>query len=183
MSQQIGYIRVSTVDQNSDRQLSSIKLDKVFEEKVSASTINRPQWIECKSYARQGDVLHIHSLDRVCRSGANDAVNIVEELTAKGVSVFFIKKACALIVQCQQCKKAYLVLLGSVAQMERDLIKERQAEGIAAAKAKGKRLGRPATSVTKAQVVELKSMGLGATEISKQLEIGRATVYKILKSA
>lgn len=183
MSQQIGYIRVSTVDQNTDRQLSSIKLDKVFEEKVSASTINRPQWIECKSYARQGDVLHIHSLDRVCRSGANDAVNIVAELTSKGVSVIFHKEGMRFDSSMSAVQKGLLGILASVAQMERDLIKERQAEGIAAAKAKGKRLGRPATSVTKSQIVGLKSKGLGATEISKQLEIGRATVYKILKSA
>ena len=86
ISQWIGY-KGSTAQQNTERQLASIKLDKTFEEKVSASTINRPQWIACKSYVWQGAVLHIHSLDRVCRSGANDAVNIVEKLTAKGVMV------------------------------------------------------------------------------------------------
>jgi DNA invertase Pin-like site-specific DNA recombinase len=183
MSQQIGYIRVSTVSQNTERQLANIKLDRTFEEKVSASTINRPQWIECKNYVRQGDVLHIHSLDRVCRSGANDAVNIVEELTAKGASVVFHKEGMRFDSSMSAVQKGLLGILASVAQMERDLIKERQAEGIAAAKAKGKRLGRPKTTVTIEQVLELKEKGLGATEISKQLEIGRATVYKILKSA
>jgi DNA invertase Pin-like site-specific DNA recombinase len=183
MSQQIGYIRVSTVSQNLDRQLAGIQLDKVFEEKVSASTINRPQWIECKSYVRQGDVLHIHSLDRVCRSGANDAVNIVEELTAKGVSVVFHKEGMRFDSSMSAVQKGLLGILASVAQMDRDLIKERQAEGISAAKRKGKKFGRPSTSVSKQQIEQLKEKGLGATEISKQLEIGRATVYKILRSA
>lgn len=183
MSQQVGYIRVSTAQQNNERQLAGLSLDKLFEEKASASTMKRPQWLECLSYVRQGDVLHIHSLDRVCRSGANDAVTIVEELTANGVSVVFHKEGMRFDSTMSAVQKGLLGILASVAQMERELIKERQAEGIAAARAKGKKLGRPTTSVTKAQVVELKSKGLGATAISKQLEIGRATVYKILKSA
>ena len=90
--QQVGYIRVSTIDQNTARQLVDVELDRIFEEKVSAKNISRPELQACLDYVRSGDTLHIHSLDRVCRSGASDALQIVDEMTAKGVSVFFHKE-------------------------------------------------------------------------------------------
>lgn len=180
MGQQVGYIRVSTTEQNTDRQLVGVQLDKTFEEKCSAATINRPAWAECMNYVRQGDTLHIHSLDRVCRSGAGDAVSIVEALIEKQVSVKFHKEGLEFYGKITAAQKGVLGILASVAQMERELIKERQAEGIAAAKAKGKSFGRPKTKVTLEQINELKEQGISMTDIAKQLGCGRATLYKIL---
>ena len=88
---QIGYIRVSTIDQNTDRQLHGITLDKVFEDKCSGKDANRPQLKECLSYLRDGDTLHIHSIDRLARS-LRDLLNIVEELLGRGVKIIFHKE-------------------------------------------------------------------------------------------
>jgi len=177
----VGYIRVSTVEQNTDRQLNAVPLDKIFEEKVSAKTIDRPVWAECVSYLRDGDILHIHSLDRVCRSGAGDAVQIVEELNARNVGVVFHKEGMTFNGTMSAAQKGILSILASVAQMERELIKERQVEGIAAAKAKGKSFGRPRASIDLAEVGRLKLQGLPMNEIAKRLNVGVASIYRELK--
>lgn len=176
----IGYIRVSTVEQNTDRQLIGRELDKVFTEKCSASTIKRPVWIQCVDYLREGDTLVIHSLDRVCRSGAGDAVAIVEQLNAKGVGIEFIKEGLTFHGSMTAAQKGVLGILASVAQMERELIRERQQEGIAAAQAKGKVFGRPKATVTKEQILSLLDKGNSKATVAKQLNIGRATLYRIL---
>jgi DNA invertase Pin-like site-specific DNA recombinase len=162
----VGYIRVSTVEQNTDRQLNSTSLDKVFEEKVSAKTIDRPVWAECVSYLRDGDTLHIHSLDRVCRSGAG---------------VVFHKEGMTFSGTMSAAQKGILSILASVAQMERELIKERQAEGIAAAKAKGKPFGRPKTTINLDEVDTLKQQGLSMEKIATRLNVGVASIYRELK--
>lgn len=177
----VGYIRVSTVEQNTDRQLNSTSLDKIFEEKISAKTIDRPVWAECMSYLRGGDVLHIHSLDRVCRSGAGDAVQIVEELTARNVGVVFHKEGMTFNGTMSAAQKGILSILASVAQMERELIKERQAEGIAAAKAKGKPFGRPKATIDLDEVDILKQQGLSMEKIAIRLNVGVASIYRELK--
>lgn len=177
----VGYIRVSTLEQNTDRQLNAVSLDKIYEEKVSAKTINRPVWAECVSYLRDGDTLHIHSLDRVCRSGAGDAVQIVEELNARNVGVVFHKEGMAFNGTMSAAQKGILSILASVAQMERELIKERQAEGIAAAKAKGKPFGRPRADIDLVEVEALKLQGLPMNEIAKRLNVGVASIYRELK--
>ncbi|WP_338154348.1 recombinase family protein [Vibrio harveyi] len=178
--QSIGYIRVSTVGQNTDRQLADIELDKTFEEKVSAKTTDRPALASCMDYCRTGDTLHIHSLDRVCRSGAGDAVAIVETMTSKGVGVVFHKEGMTFNGCMTAAQKGILSILASVAQMERELIRERQAEGIAAAKASGKHMGRPKAEVTKQDILSLKDKGLSMSSIAKKLGIGRATAYRLL---
>jgi DNA invertase Pin-like site-specific DNA recombinase len=177
----VGYIRVSTLEQNTDRQLNTVSLDKIYEEKVSAKTINRPVWAECVSYLRDGDTLHIHSLDRVCRSGAGDAVQIVEELNARNVGVVFHKEGMTFNGTMSAAQKGILSILASVALMERELIKERQAEGIAAAKAKGKQFGRPRADIDLAEVEALKLQGLPMNEIAKRLNVGVASIYRELK--
>ncbi|WP_454441794.1 recombinase family protein [Vibrio bathopelagicus] len=176
----IGYKRVSTTDQNTDRQLVDIQLDKVFEEYCSASTIDRPVWSECLNYLREGDKLYIHSLDRVCRSGAGDAVAIVEQLTSKQVAVEFVKEGLSFSSKMSAAQKGVLGILASVAQMERELIKERQREGIEAAKAKGKKFGRP-SKATSEQVIELRKT-LSIAQTAKQLGISPATVNRLQKA-
>lgn len=135
----IGYIRFSMVELYSDRQLADIHLDKVFEEKLSAKTVERPEFQACLDYCQNGDVLHIHSLDRVCRSGVSDAVKIVEAMTVKGVSVQFHKEGMWFDGQMSAEQEGVLSILASVAQIERELIKESQAEDTAAGKHMGRR--------------------------------------------
>jgi DNA invertase Pin-like site-specific DNA recombinase len=179
----IAYIRVSTIEQNTDRQtFQDFQIDKVFEEKASASNIKRPILNECVNYLREGDTLHIHSLDRVCRSGAGDAVKLVEQLNAKGVGVVFHKEGMSFNGSMTAAQKGVLSILASVAEMERGLIKERQAEGIAAAKAKGKHMGRPSIKVSKEQIEELLAQGLTVKAGAEQLKVGTSTVYKIKAS-
>ena len=89
--QQIGYIRVSTVTQNTDRQLHGIELDKVFEDKCSGKDTNRPKLTECLAYLRDGDTLHCHSIDRLARS-LRDLLNIGEDLLGRGVKIVFHKE-------------------------------------------------------------------------------------------
>ncbi|MEZ9142335.1 MULTISPECIES: recombinase family protein [unclassified Shewanella] len=176
----IAYIRVSTIEQNTDRQtFPNIEIDKVFEEKASASNIKRPKLDECINYLREGDILHIHSLDRVCRSGAGDAVKLVEHLSSKGVGIQFHKEGMSFYGSMTAAQKGVLSILASVAEMERGLIRERQAEGIAAAKAKGKHMGRPSIKVSKEQIEELLAQGLTVKAVAEQLKIGTSTVYKI----
>ena len=178
----IGYIRVSTTDQNTDRQLAGLTLDKVFEEKVSASTMNRPELTACLEFLREGDTLHIHSLDRVCRSGAGDAVKLVKELNSQGIKVHFHKEQMLFGGKMSAVQQGMLSILASVAEMERNLIKERQAEGIAAARAAGKHLGRPKTTVTKADINALLEQGIKKAEAARQLNISRNKLYEILRS-
>ena len=87
----IGYIRVSTVDQNTERQLADVQLDKVFEDKVSGSTIDRPQLKACLDYLRDGDDLWVHSIDRLARN-LQDLLNIIALLGEKGVTLHFKKE-------------------------------------------------------------------------------------------
>lgn len=178
---QVGYVRVSTVEQNTDRQLVGVQLDKMFEEKISGKSIDRPQLQAALNYVRAGDTLHIHSLDRVCRSGAGDAVQLVEKLISEGVTVHFHKEGMVFNSEITAAQRGVLGILASVAQMERELIRERQLEGIAAAKAAGKQFGRPKSEVTKGDVLELKAKGVPMTTIAKRLGVGRATVYRLLE--
>lgn len=178
---QVGYIRVSSVDQNTARQLDGVSLDKVYEEKASASTIDRPVFQACLQYLREGDVLHIHSLDRVCRSGAGDAVSLVESLIGRGVGVVFHKEGMRFDAALSAVQKGLLSILASVAQMERELIKERQREGIAAAKARGKPMGRPRVEVNAEHYSQLKAQALSAGVIAKELGVSRASLYRWLE--
>lgn len=179
----VGYIRVSTVEQSTDRQLVGVSLDKTFEEKVSAKTTDRPQLKACLDYVREGDTLHVHSLDRICRSGAGDAVTLVEQMNSKGVSVQFHKEGMRFDGSMGAAQKGVLSILAAVAQMERELTRERQAEGIAAAKASGKHIGRPKANVTDGDIKQLLEMGRSKSQAAKELGIGRATLYRLLKNS
>lgn len=182
MGQQVGYIRVSSASQNTARQLQGVTLDRTFEERLSAKSIDRPVLEECLSYIRQGDTLHIHSLDRVCRSGAGDAVKLVEELTAKGVTVHFHKEGMVFNGSgMSAAQKGVLGILAAVAQMERELINERRIEGVQAARNAGKTFGRPKTEVTKDQIETLVAAGGKPKDNWEALGIGKATYYRVLK--
>ena len=139
--QQIGYRRVSTLDQNSARQLDGVELDEAFEDKASGKDTDRPQFQACIKHCRKGDTLHIHSMDRAARN-LDDLRRVVKELTGKGVVVKFHKEGLTFTGEDSPMANLLLSMLGAVAEFERALILERQREGIAVAKAKGVYKGR-----------------------------------------
>ena len=183
--QNIGYIRVSTVDQNTERQLDAMKLDKKFIDKCSGKSTDRPQLKECLDYLREGDTLHIHSIDRLARN-LQDLQSIIEGLNARQVTVKFEKEG--LTFGCgknSDMQRFQLQILGAVAQFERAMILERQREGIAIAKQAGKYKGRK-PSLSAEQIEQAKAMvaeGKNKSEIARLLGVSRTTLYAVLKEA
>lgn len=149
----VGYIRVSSYGQNTDRQLADVELDQVFEEKASAKDAKRPVLQDCLRYLREGDTLHVHSMDRLARN-LFDLQKLVSDLTEQGVVVQFHKEHLTFTGDKNPMATLLLQVMGAIAQFERALIKERQREGIAAAKAKGKRVGAK-PKLTNEQVAEI----------------------------
>ena len=175
----IGYRRVSSEEQNLDRQELS-DCEKVFEEKASAGKgSDRPALDALLDFAREGDEVVVHSIDRLARDLA-DLQRLLEHLNGKGVRVTFLAEHLSFSASSEDpFARLQLQLLGAFAQFERAIIRKRQAEGIAKAKAKGVYRGRQ-PSIAPTQVKELHRAGLGATAIAKQLGIGRASVYRLL---
>jgi len=139
--QRIGYKRVSTIDQNTARQLFEIHIDKSFEDKASGKDTQRPQLQCALEYCREGDTLVVHSMDRLARSLV-DMRKLVKDLTTRGVTVEFVKEGLRFTGDDSPMAILLLSLLGAVAEFERALILERQREGIAIAKTAGKYKGR-----------------------------------------
>ncbi len=179
MMSKIGYARVSTTDQDLDVQLAALKAagcDIVRSEKVSGtSTTGRDELKTILSFIRGGDELVVTRIDRLARS-IGDLQDIVRTLKAKGASLRATEQP---IDTSTAAGKAFLDMLGVFAEFETSLRRERQMEGIVAAKAKGVYKGRPA-SIDAEKVGALKAEGLGPSAIAKQLGIGRASVYRHL---
>ena len=177
----VGYMRVSSVDQSLDRQLDGIKLDRVYEEKISGKDRERPQLKECLSFLREGDVLHVHSMDRLSRN-LKDLLNIVSELVGKNVSVKFETENLEFAGKDNPMGYLMLSVFGAVNQFEIANLKIRQREGIAKAKARGQQFGRK--SLKPKLVKELRSRkesGQPVIDIAVAMNIGTSTVYKYLK--
>ena len=180
----VGYIRVSSYGQNTDRQLTGLELDQVFEEKASAKDTKRPVLQECLRYLRKGDTLHVHSMDRLARN-LFDLQKLVGELTGRGVVVQFHKESLNFSGDENPMATLLLQVMGAIAQFERSLIKERQREGIAAAKAKGKQVGAKPKLTTK-QVAEISDRianGAFKSDLAKEYGVSRQTLYSSLKTA
>ncbi len=183
--QHVGYIRVSSIDQNTIRQLDGISLNKTFTEKLSGKDTQRPILQECLSYIRQGDTLHVHSIDRLARN-AKDLLNLVEQILAKGATVSFNKNNLVFSPDTKDhMAKLQLTMLAAFAEFERELIRERQLEGIAIAKANGKYKGK--RKITNEVLEEAKARtdkGEPLSRVAKDLNISRETLYKYgIKSA
>ncbi len=181
--QRVGYIRVSSIGQNSERQLADVKVDKIFEEKVSAKNRNRPVLLKCLEYLREGDQLHIHSIDRLARNLV-DLQDIITQLNKKGVSVHFHKEGLDFTGNDNPMNRLMLQMMGAFAEFERNLIRERQAEGIAGAKKRGVKFGKT-PALTPEQIEEVKAMvadRYSKTEIAKKFGVSRQTIYNVLKS-
>lgn len=132
----VGYIRVSTAQQNTERQLAGVELDKVFTDKLSGKNTERPGLAALLDYVREGDTVHVHELSRLGRSTA-DMLALIEQFTAKGVVVQFHKEELNTAAN-NAMGRMMLTVIAAVAQAEREMMLERQQEGYAAAKAAGR---------------------------------------------
>src|SRR5436305_2129381 len=181
----VGYVRVSAIDQNTERQLDGIKLERVFTDKASGKDVKRPQLRAALEYLREGDTLYVHSLDRLARN-AEDLLRIVRELTEQGVTVEFVKNKLTFSGDSTDpMSKLMLTMLAGFATFERDLIRERQREGIALAKARGAYTGRrkalkPEEAV---QLREMAAAGMPKSELARTYQISRQSVYQYLKAS
>jgi len=184
MGEVVGYARVSTSDQSLEVQLEQLNADgadRVYREKISGVRADRPALNEMLDYVRSGDTVVCCKLDRIARSTKN-LLEIVEQLEAKGVS---FKVLNINLDTSTPTGKLMLTMLGAIATFEREMMLERQAEGIATTKQEGRYTGgRKPTAMAKAQeVIELLAQGMTEAAVARQLNIGVASVYRIIKSS
>ena len=188
--QRVGYIRVSTVEQNNQRQkellANSGKIDRFFEDKISGRTKTaRPGLGACMASVRDGDELVVSSIDRLARS-LTDLRGIVDELTNKGVTVTFLHENLAFAKDTSDPRADLMLgILGSFAEFERAIIRERQAEGIVLAKKAGKYKGRK-PALSSQQVAEIKRRvlaGESKAALAREFGVTRPTVYRALKGS
>ncbi len=184
--QLVGYVRVSTLDQNSERQLEGMKLVKTFTDKASGKDTKRPQLQAVLQYLREGDTLVVHSMDRLGRNML-DLLQTIKSLNDRRVAVQFVKERLTFAGEDAPMSKLQLGILAAVAEFERSLIRERQREGIAIAKKKGVYKGRKrALSVEQAKAVVAKdkeNRGHGRAALARELGISRETLYQYLRRA
>jgi DNA invertase Pin-like site-specific DNA recombinase len=174
----IGYLRSSSIDQNTDRQLSDIMLKKVFTDKCSGKDTDRPALTDLLEWIRKGDTVHVHSIDRLARN-LKDLQALVETITGKGASLIFHKENLTFTGAESPLQNLMLQMMGAFAEFERSLINERQREGIRAAKIAGKQIGAK-PKLSKSQVLEIKGRiknGEGKTALAREYGISRQTLY------
>lgn len=180
----IGYIRVSSVDQSTVRQLEGVTLDQVFEDKASGKDTNRPQLQQCLKTLRKGDHLHVHAMERLARNLV-DLLTIVKSLTDRGVSVtFYTPSKMTFTGEKNIMADLMLAIIGAAAQFEREMSKERQLEGIAIAKREGKYKGRkPVLTPQKALELQHKaSEGANKAALAREFGISRTSLYEYLNA-
>ena len=179
---QIAYIRVSTIEQNEQRQVEAMQkyqIEKWFIEKVSAKDTNRPKLQEMFDFAREGDTIHIHDFSRLARS-TKDLLDIVEKLNEKGITLISNKEN---IDTSTPTGKLMLTMIGAINEFERTNLLERQREGIAIAKRNGKYKGRKAIAIPDFEKHYQRYMKreISKTQLAKELNISRPTLDKLIK--
>jgi DNA invertase Pin-like site-specific DNA recombinase len=179
----IGYKRVSTVLQNTERQLDGIATDKTFEDKLSGRDTNRPQLQAMLEYVREHDTVVVHSLDRLGRN-LDDLRSLVKGMVSRGVTVKFLKENLTFSADnSNPFSELMLNMLASFAQLDRAIIKERQREGVQIAKAKGVYKGRK-QEMTEERIAEIKrriEAGEPKATVAKDMKISRDTLYRYTK--
>lgn len=176
----IGYARVSTLQQNLEVQLAALsKCEKIFQEKMSGVKNDRPELQKLLEFVREGDIVHVTSLDRLARD-ARHLLDISQVFERKGVTLEVMDMG---VNTSTAVGNMMFTMFAAFAQFDLERMKERQAEGIAAAKAKGKYKGRKATARNQSkEVLELLSQGLTKPAISKRLNIGISSIYRIVRA-
>jgi DNA invertase Pin-like site-specific DNA recombinase len=178
----IGYVRVSSFDQNPERQLEGIQVDRIFTDKASGKDTQRPQLDMLLDFVREDDTVVVHSMDRLARN-LDNLRRLVQELTGRGIRVKFVKEGLTFTGEDSPMANFMLSVMGSFAEFERALIRERQREGIALAKQRGAYRGRK-KSLNSEQVAELKqrvTAGEQKALIARNFGISRETLYQYLK--
>ena len=182
--QRIGYIRVSSLEQNSARQLEGVQVDRTYEDKVSAKDLQRPNLQALLTYVREKDVVVVHSMDRLARN-LDDLRHLVKTLTQRGVAVLFIKENLKISGDDTPMANLMLSVMGAFAEFERSLSKERQREGVALAKARGAYKGRK-KMLSEEKVEALRKRAGDSAEskaqIARDYGISRETLYQYLRA-
>ncbi|WP_433971023.1 recombinase family protein [Tunturiibacter lichenicola] len=178
----VGYVRISSVGQNAERQLDGVNLDKRFIDKASGKDTKRPQLQAALDYLRDGDVLVVHSMDRLARN-LDDLRKIVMDLTGRGVTVEFEKERLTFTGEDNAMSKLLLSMMGAFAEFERSLIRERQREGIALAKKAGVYKGRrPSLTPDRSQELRARvASGEKKAALAREFEISRETLYQYVR--
>lgn len=179
----IAYIRVSTVDQNEERQIESLKkykIDKWFIEKVSGKDTNRPELNKLREYAREGDTVYIHDLSRLARN-TQDLLQLVNGFESKGIKLVSNKEN---IDTSTAIGKLMLTMMGAIAEFERANLLEHQSEGISIAKSKGKYKGRKPVDISEFDNYYGKYMRreLSKSQLARELHISRPTLDKLIRN-
>ena len=179
----IGYVRVSSFDQNPERQLEHVQVDKVFTDKASGKDTQRPQLDALLGFVREGDTVVVHSMDRLARN-LDDLRRLVQGLTQRGVRIEFVKEHLIFTGEDSPMANLMLSVMGAFAEFERALIRERQREGIALAKQRGAYRGRK-KALAPERVAELRrraAAGEKKAQLAREFGISRETLYQYLKT-
>ena len=180
--QRIGYVRVSSFDQNPERQLEQVTVDRLFTDKASGKDIQRPELERLLAFVREGDTVVVHSMDRLARN-LDDLRRLVQGLTQRGVRIEFVKESLTFIGEDSPMANLMLSVMGAFAEFERALIRERQREGIALAKQRGAYRGRK-KSLNSEKIEELKrriAAGEQKAKLAREFGISRETLYQHLR--
>ena len=181
--QRIGYVRVSSFDQNPERQLEQVHADKVFTDKASGKDTQRPQLDALLGFVREGDTVVVHSMDRLARN-LDDLRRLVQGLTQRGVRIEFVKESLTFTGEDSPMANLMLSVMGAFAEFERALIRERQREGIALAKQRGAYRGRK-KALSPERVAELRrraAAGEQKAKLAREFGISRETLYQYLRT-
>jgi DNA invertase Pin-like site-specific DNA recombinase len=182
--QRVGYVRVSSFDQNPDRQLEAVSVTKTYIDKASGKDTQRPELDRLLAYVRDGDTVVVHSMDRLARN-LDDLRRIVQDLTRRGVRMEFVKEGLTFTGEDSPMAHLMLSVMGAFAEFERALLRERQREGIALAKQRGAYRGRK-RSLNMEQIGEIKrriAAGEQKARVARDMGISRETVYQYLRQS
>ncbi len=179
--QRIGYVRVSSFDQNPDRQLEAVSVGRIFTDKASGKDTRRPELDRLLTFVREGDAVVVHSMDRLARN-LDNLRRIVQTLTRRGVRIEFVKEGLTFTGEESPMANLMLSVMGAFAEFERALLRERQREGIILAKQRGAYRGRK-RALNAEQIGEVKrriAAGEPKARVARDMGISRETVYQYL---
>ena len=182
VGQKIGYVRVSSVEQNTDRQLEGMELARTFTDKASGKDTQRPELEQLLKFVREGDTVVVHSMDRLARN-LDDLRRLVADLTKRGVKIQFVKESLTFTGEDSPMSNLLLSVMGAFAEFERALIRERQREGVALAKQRGAYKGRKKT-LSPSDVDTVKdriAKGETKAKVARDLGLSRETLYQYLR--
>jgi DNA invertase Pin-like site-specific DNA recombinase len=180
--QRVGYVRVSGLDQNPDRQLEAVSVARTFTDKASGRDTRRPELDRLLAFVREGDTVVVHSMDRLARN-LDDLRRVVQSLTGRGVRIEFVKEGLTFTGEDSPMANLMLSVMGAVAEFERALLRERQREGITLAKQRGAYRGRK-RALNPEQIIEMKrrvAAGEQKARVARDMGICRETVYQYLR--